>query len=392
MGGAARGLLLGSMFAAAVGFVACGGADESPGDGLDSDASIDGGNLDGGTDDGGFNVGCKPACADTQFCSVTNTCIDKGTCAADGDCTSGMKCDATKKCIPGGDCGSQKAVATAIPPNMLITLDRSCSMRSAIGTSTKWAVAVKALNTMMTKYTGKIRFGITLFPDTDSAQCTQGAIPVEPGPGNETKISTMLTNALKTTDPLYPDGPCVTNIDTAFQQVSTSTALKDKTRGDYVLLVSDGAQAGCNAAGGDAGTEKFIADLFKLGIKTAVIGFGAGVDGAQLDKFAALGGMPSTGATKYYKAEDAASLDAALATIAGAALGCTYTLDKTPPDATKIFVFFDGTKEIATDPTNGWTYDPTTNTVTFHGTTCTDLKNDKVKSVDIVLGCKSTPA
>lgn len=385
-----RVLWVASMFAAAVGFVACGGGDEGGAEPLFDAASDPDAALDG--DESGFNVGCKPACGDTQFCSVTNTCIDKGTCAADGDCTSGMKCDATKKCVPGGECGSQKAVATAVPPNMLITLDRSCSMRSAIGTSNKWAVAVKALNGMMTKYGGKIRFGITLFPDIVGTSCSQGAIPFEPAAGNEPKIQTLLTNALKTTDPLYPDGPCVTNIDTAIQQASGSTSLKDKTRGNYVLLVSDGAQAGCNEAGGDPGTEKMIGDLFKAGIKTAVIGFGAGVDGAQLDKFAVAGGMPSAVGTKYYKAEDAATLDAALAAIAGAALGCTYTLDKTPADPTKIFVFFDGTNEVAADGTNGWTYDPATNTVTFHGTSCADLKGEKVKTVDIVLGCKSTPA
>lgn len=394
MGAGARVLLVGSMFAAAVGFVACGGADGGADDDLGTDGGTtgDGSLVDGGTGGDGFNIGCNPACVDPKFCSVTNVCIDKGTCAGDGDCTAGMKCGADKKCAPGGDCGAQKATATAIPPNMLITLDRSCSMRTAIGSSTKWAIAVGALKTLMTKYSGKIRFGITLFPDTDTDNCKQGAIPVEPGPDNETKISTMLTKALATTDALYPDGPCVTNIDTAFQQVTGSTSLKDTTRPNYVLLVSDGAQAGCSAAGGDTGTEKFITDLAKLGVKTAVVGFGAGVDGAQLDKFAVAGGMPATGATKYYKAEDAASLDAALATIGGAALGCTYKLDKTPADPTKIFVFFDGTKEITGDPTNGWTYDAATNTVTFHGTTCTDLKNDKVKSVDIVLGCKSTPA
>src|SRR3990167_982023 len=107
-------------------------------------------------------------------------------------------------------------------------------MRTAISGSTKWAIAVGALKTMMTKYTAKIRFGITLFPDIDSNQCGQGAIPLEPAVGNETKISTMLTNALKAADPLYPDGPCVTNIDTALLQVTGSTALKDATRGNYV--------------------------------------------------------------------------------------------------------------------------------------------------------------
>ena len=89
------------------------------------------------------------------------------------------------------------------------------------------------------------------------------------------------------------------------------TPYDDGWRATNRLLVSDGAQAGCNEAGGDPGTEKMIGDLFKAGIKTAVIGFGAGVDGAQLDKFAVAGGMPSAVGTKYYKAEDAATLDAA---------------------------------------------------------------------------------
>jgi hypothetical protein len=387
-----RVFLLSASFAAAVGFVACGGATSDKGNldpTEDQDSSTTGETTP--ADDSGISIGCKPACTGTQFCSITNVCIEKGTCAGDGDCAAGMKCDATKKCIPGGDCGSQKAGAMAVPPNMMITLDRSCSMTSAVTGGTKWQVAVKAINTMLTKYTAKIRFGLILFPDIEGESCSQGKIPFEPAVGNEPKISTLLTNALKAADPLYPDGPCVTNIDTAIEQATKSTALMDTMRGNYVLLVSDGAQAGCKLAGSDAGTEKMIADLLTKGVKTAVIGFGAGVDGAQLDKFAIAGGMPSPAATKYYKAEDAASLDAALAAIAGAALGCTYKLDKVPDDPTKIFVFFDGTKEVPRDGTNGWTYDAATNTVTFHGTACTSLKTEMVKTLDIVLGCKVAP-
>jgi hypothetical protein len=385
-----RVVLIASMFGAAVGFVACGSAqsdkgDLIPGDDPDSSTSVDGGTT---TDDSGISVGCKPACTGTQYCSVTNVCIEKGTCAGDGDCAAGMKCDATKKCIPGGDCGSQKAGAMAIPPNFLITLDRSCSMTGKVGTLTKWQIAVDSLTKMMTKYTGKIRFGLTMFPDTVKPDCAQGTIPFEPAVGNEPKISMLLKNALVATDPNFPDGPCVTNLDTGVEQASKSPTLTDKTRSNFVVLVSDGAQAGCNLAGGDAGSEKIIADMLTRGIKTAVIGFGAGVDGAQLDKFAVAGGIPAAGATKYYKAEDATSLDAVLATIAGAALGCTYTLDKVPPDPNKIVVFFDGSKEIPKDGTNGWTYDPTTNTITFHGTSCSALKGEMVKTLDIVLGCK----
>lgn len=391
----ARLLLASSMFGAAIGFVACGGSTGAedpftPGSGGDPDAGLA---LDGGDDDSGFGVGCTPACVAPQVCSVTNACIDEGTCAADGDCKAGMKCDpATKTCAPGGECGSQKAEATAIPPNMLIVLDRSCSMRSNVSGKPKWTIAVDALKSLTTKYAGKIRFGLSLFPDTVGNQCTQGAIPIHPAVANEPKISKLLTDSLKTSDPNYPDGPCVTNIDTAMQQAQGCPELKDATRTNYALLVSDGAQAGCNAAGGDKGTEAIIADMAKVGIKTFVVGFGGGVDGAQLDKFAVAGGVPAAGATKYYKAEDEASLAKVLDTIGSAALGCVFTLDKTPPDPAKIFVFFDGTTEVSRDPANGWQYDPATNTVTFFGAACADIKAEKVKSVDIVLGCKATPA
>ena len=388
----ARVFLLGSFLTVAAGFVACGTAGSDKGDLVPADdSSITGDGITPG-DDGGISIGCKPACTGTQICSVANVCIEKGTCAADGDCATGMKCDATKKCIPGGACGSQKAGATAIPPNMLITLDRSCSMTAKVGTQTKWQIAVSALNTMLTKFSGKIRFGFTMFPDLVKPDCDQGVIPFEPAVGNEPKIAAVLKASLIATDPNFPDGPCVTNIDTALLQSSLSTALKDKSRGAFVLLVTDGAQsAGCTGNGGDVGSEKTIADMLKAGIKTAVIGFGAEVDVAQLDKFAVAGGLPSAGATKFYKAEDAASLDKILSTLAGAALGCTYTLDKVPPDPTKIVVFFDGTKSVPKDMTNGWTYDAATNTITFHGTSCNDLKNEVVKTLDIVLGCKDVP-
>lgn len=371
---------------------ACSSAGTTGGDLGDTptgDADVDSSLADGATDETTISLGCKPACSDTQICSITNVCIDKGTCAAPGDCPAGMTCDASKKCVPGGECGGEHATATAIPPNLLIVLDRSCSMRSKVGTETKWQIAVKAISDMSTKFGAKIRFGLTMFPDTDTAQCAQGKIPIAPAAGNETKINKLLTAALATTDPNYPDGPCVTNIDTAVQQAQKCPELADKTRQDFAILMTDGAQAGCSDAGGAAGAEMIIADMAKVGIKTFVIGFGGGVDAASLNKFATAGGVPATGATKYYDAADGPALVKALDVIAKAALGCTYTLDKTPPDPTKIFVFFDG-KDVSKDDTNGWSYDPATNTVTFHGSSCDQIKSETVKAVDIALGCKSS--
>lgn len=342
-------------------------------------------------------MGCSPACVAPQSCSVANVCIDPGTCAADGDCQGGMKCDpGTKGCVPGGGCFAQEVKAEAIPPNLLIVLDRSCSMTKLVGGVAKWTIAVGAIDKLLASYNGKIRFGLTLFPDIEGGECGQGAIPIPVAPGKEAAIDELLTKSLDTKDPYYPNGPCVTNIDTAMEQAATETALDDPERDSFVLLATDGKQAGCSNAGGDKGTTQIITDLFqKRGVPTFVIGFGSEVDPAQLNVFAEAGGVPTADpVNKFYLAEDQASLEAAMQTIASKTLSCVMKLDEPPPDANKIFVFFDNTKEIPQDATHkeGWDFDAAANQVTFYGQACTDLKEGKVTDVDVVFNCKqATP-
>jgi hypothetical protein len=329
-----------------------------------------------------------PACVAPQFCSVAKTCIDEGTCLEDGDCSKGNVCDPmTKACVPGGMCGQFEAKIEAVPPNLLVVLDRSCSMTGMVGAQTKWQIAVAALNQLTTTYNAQIRFGLTLFPDKTPENCEQAAIPIPTAPGNEMAIQTLLTAALVTGDMYFPNAPCVTNIDTAMQQTTTDLALMDMTRENYVLLMTDGAQSSnCTVGGGDAGTLAAIQGLATQGIRTFVLGFGAGVDVDQLNQFAVAGGVPSAGANQFYDAGDQPSLDAALDIIAKQTLGCTFNLDMTPPDPDEIYVFFDN-NPVAADSANGWSYDVATNTVTFNGTSCDQLKNETVSDVDVVFGC-----
>src|SRR5215213_9788143 len=113
-------------------------------------SSSSGGGGSGGA--GGGVFGCDPACTPPQVCSSVSTCIDPGQCATDNDCDTGTICNPeTKVCVPGG-CNAQEIVAKAVPPNMLIVLDRSCSMTNVVGNSTKWAIAVAALNKMTTDF------------------------------------------------------------------------------------------------------------------------------------------------------------------------------------------------------------------------------------------------
>lgn len=334
---------------------------------------------------------CDPACTAPQFCSVALTCLDPGTCAGDTDCTEpGKTCDETTgTCVPGGGCEDFQATIEAVPPNMLLVLDRSCSMTDASGGGlTKWEAAVGAIVTMTTSYVDQIRFGLTLFPDTVAPNCAQDAIPIPVAPGNETAIQTLLQNALVGSDPNFPDGPCVTNIDTAMEQASLAPELADPMRDNFAVLITDGKQAGCSQAGGDAGTEMIIASMLAAGIPTFVIGFGSGIDPMQMDIFANAGGVPNTGPA-YYDAGDQASLEAALDTIATAAISCTFTLDAPPPDPEQIYVFFDG-QAVPEDMMNGWFYDPVTNSITFYGPACDQLKTGAVMDLDVIFGCTVT--
>lgn len=370
-----------------------GGSDGNPGGGGAPGAPADD-DDDGFVGDGmGAPDGCDPPCAALEVCSVADQCIDPGTCLADGDCLEGTVCDeATMACVPGGGCGGKEAKAAPVAPNMLIVLDRSCSMTEPLGGGqNKWEVAVAAINAMTSSFEGKVRFGLTLFPDLDGPECEQGTIPIPVAEGNEEQIQTLLTGALQWGETYYPQGPCVTNIDTAMSQATTEPAFADKDRESYALLITDGQQNyGCDAGGGDAGTKATIADLLaSKGVSTFVLGFGGEVDPETLSQFAEAGGVPAAGATKYHDAQDAASLESALAAIADKTMACTFALDEAPPDATEIYVFFDDTTTVPRDSAHvsGWDYDPVTQQVTFYGEHCEMLKAGEVTDVDIVFGC-----
>ncbi|MCE9578553.1 MAG: VWA domain-containing protein [Deltaproteobacteria bacterium] len=329
-------------------------------------------------------------CPTEDFCSAQGTCIPDGTCATNGDCAAGLKCDPTMlTCVPDGSCGATEVTIAPIPPNLLMVLDRSCSMTAKVGGVPKWTSAVDAIKTLTTSFADKARWGLTLFPDTTGVSCGQDAIPVPVAPGTEPAIQALLTSALTSADAYYPDGPCVTNIDAAMEQAATEPALADPARKSFVMLVTDGMQSGCNLAGGDAGTEQIIKDLAAKGVKTFVVGFGGEVDTAQMDKFAIAGETALPQSPRYYQADNAAELQAALGAIAVQLIGCDFVLTDPPAGNPDLYAFFNNTTSVPRDPghTSGWDYDPATMTVTFYGGFCDQLQAGTVTDVDIVYGC-----
>ena len=213
------------------------------------------------------------------------------------------------------------AHAGACDSNVIIVLDRSCSMTgSPAGTpDTKWEIAEAAIGTLTTSYDGLLRFGLIMFPDEDGERCDQdGPIYVETGEDKEQAVR----DAIAATN---PNGPCVTNIDTALGQVSADPAfgssMPDGRRG-FVLLLTDGKQSGsCGGADGDIVSIENIETMYAAGYPTYVVGFGGGVDPDDLNAFAVAGGVPRAGDPMYYQADDAVALDEALDAIAGDIVG-----------------------------------------------------------------------
>ncbi len=356
-----------------------------------------------GTSSGGSGPGeCAQAtdCPGDAVCDpATGQCTSGLSCAAHTDCGSGAFCDAgtcrdsmpggpcddTPNCVSGetctgGVCGCGGALygADNVPPNVLIVLDRSGSMNEQITGGTKWDIGRQAINGLVTTYGGGVFFGLAMYPGTDlegtqGMMCGPGAVFVDPAAGTAAAISSDLA-AAGTTSFGTPTAEMLTAL-------TTYAGLKDPMRADYILLITDG-QSTCEDP------VPVVASLLGAtpSVKTFVVGFGSGVDPAELDDMAQAGGTAGPMSPFYYQADDATSLASAFAAIAGSVLSCSYVLSDTPPDPSLLYVYIDG-MQVPADNTNGWVYDAATNQLTFVGTTCDALKSGTAGELVISYGC-----
>jgi hypothetical protein len=199
-----------------------------------------------------------------QLCSVAGQCIDAGTCLEDGDCKAAATvCDpATSTCVPGGGCAETEAKVAAVPPNLLLVLDRSCSMTQPAGPgATKWQAAVAAINTLTTTYNGKIRFGLSMFPDTVTpAAPRRHAFP----PARERGGIQLTSPAPRERRCELPRRALVTEHRHIDGVSGGSAELADTASGQLRRAHHDGKQAGCNPPE-EARTLTIIGDLFTVG-------------------------------------------------------------------------------------------------------------------------------
>jgi len=353
----------------------------------DPHASCDGSDWQDGNLQAGD--GCEDrvvrACQDEDDCPQSERCIDLvcvpnvpgGPCVTRADCAPGDVC-------VGGICGcaGESYAADAVPPNVLIVLDRSSSMNQLIGewNRSKWDLAKDAVRSLTETYDAQVRFGLKLFPGIDQAgtrgpsACGPGAVWVDTGATNAGAINTFLAAAGTSSG---------TPIAEALRSLLDYGGLEDTTRANYVILITDG-ESSCDPPVPEV--EALLAQ--SPSIRTFVIGFGGEVDAGELNAMAEAGDTALPGDTKYYQADDPLSLGNALDTIVGSVLGCNYALQGVPPGLDGLGVYFDTVAQ-PFDPSheNGWDYDLITNQVTLHGAACGAVLDGAVDDLAIVYGC-----
>jgi hypothetical protein len=292
-------------------------------------------------------------------------------------------------------CPSNTFMANSLPPDLLIVLDRSGSMRedsmgvmcrdAACAADTKWAQMTTAINQVVMQTQDKVRWGLKFFASgSNGGGCNVNATAEVPiAPANAAAITAAIAGAT-------PGSSTPTSAAETQAGVYLGTVTDPNPK--YILLATDGAP---NCAGGstntpdDAGAVKAVEDVAALGFPTFVIGIatsGSTADGT-LNMMAQKGGHPRTGMTpEYYPVSNSADLSAALGVIQGmVALPCQFQLGGVPSDLNAVTVTVNGMPVSNTD----WTYGPGNRSIVFPdaGATCMGLKAGTLKDVVIKLPC-----
>lgn len=351
-------------------------------------------------------------CADGQTCSGGGGCVSPGACGSDLDCSGGKvcgaagaceapctpsSCGADQTCGPAGHCIAKVPPASdpapGAPPsaaptcggeafntgkvqaNFLTLFDKSGSMSDVVGGEAKYPAATRAVNTLVREHQSTIRFGLTMFPigAQDDTECVPEPMSVPIGDNSADAIAGVLAAR-------EPGGK--TPLGAVVKTAHDVAALKDPTRSNFVLMVTDGMET-CR---GDVVDE--VEKLFDNNVKTYVIGFGDEVSARTLTAMATEGGTARASFPRYYQADDPASLSASLAAIVRGVVGCEFHLVKAPPDLSKVFVYVNG--QLAShDPTrqNGWSFNPANNRLTLYGSACEQVSNTPGSKVSTIYGC-----
>ncbi len=298
------------------------------------------------------------------------------------------------------NCGEEEFVLEAVPPNVVLVLDKSGSMvfnswdadlDPETPAETRWRSLHDVVSFVVDSFDNEINFGAVLFPSTAAIEeLGAGACIVS----SEPEVPVAATNAdavlggipgANATSTIIGATPATSGIETALTHLKTLDENIDR----FMILITDGA-ANCGADADttdcpgpgcglmevyDSNLPTVVGDAFTVdGVPTFVIGIDilndlVGEDPndgqvaantfTELNTVAEAGGRAREGDEKFFNATNEIELQDALAEIAGQVVSCTIPLSEEPtaPDFVEIEIggmLLERIEDCETE--DGWTY------------------------------------
>jgi hypothetical protein len=324
--------------------------------------------------------------------------------------------------LDGGNfCGQTNRPLVALPPDVLILLDRSGSMDNDIndrgcsttdggmmgnpqgmcGLNSKWGIMTPAIKQVVSATETTVNWGLKYFADPGNSGCNvNNTAAVNIAMMNATAVNNSITMQTNAQGGISNGSrtPTRAGITGAVAYLNGRTEQNPR----FILLATDGLpnckQGAQDTADDSMAAVQAVQTAFTNGIPTFVVGIatsGMGTADATLNMMAMAGGYANPGATSYYSVDSQQALIDALNSIITKVGGeCRFPLGKLPSNDGRtsydaITVFADGTP-VPRDATHtdGWDYADTSHTsIQLTGSICERVMNGEIQQVTVAFMC-----